>query len=196
MGAREAVMSMLDGLLAFGRVTATKQATNTKQVLASIAGNGGTGTTSEARPFQALWGHAAIVFRPPADTEVIFARIGDEMVPVASREVRWAIDVEEGEVVIRNLVSDTASQARIRLKANGECIIDSSKVYIGDGAATEKLALGTAIKGHLDAIKTFLDAVKTHQHVETGGTTATSAALVALSVPTVPDVESRHVVEN
>ena len=196
MGARDTMMGMLDSLLAFGRVTATKQATETKQVLASVAGN--SGTTSEERPFQALWGHAAILFRPPVDTEVIFARVGDEMVPIASREVRWAIDVEEGEVVVRNLVSSSAQQARIRLKANGECIIDSPKVYIGDGGASEAIGLGTAIKNHLSSLKSWADG---HTHILTiaaqagAGGTGTAAPPASPS-PTVPDVESRHVVEN
>lgn len=196
---RELIMAMFEGFLSFGKVTATKQATSTKQVLASVRGNEGAGGNEE-RPYQALWGHAAILFRPPADTEVIFARLGDEMVPLASRETRWAIDVAEGEVVIRNLVSDEASRARIHFKANGEVVIDSPKVYIGDGSATEKLALGTAIKGHFDAIRTYLSALTTHAtthtHPVVGAVANATVMPVSGTNPTVPDVESRHLVED
>lgn len=208
MGVRDQMFAMLDALLDFGKVTASKQATQTKQVLVSVRGNSD-GTNHEERPYQALWGHAAILFRPPPDTELIFWRAGDEMVPVASREIRWAIDVEEGEVVIRNLVSNSSEQARIHFKKNGEVVIDSPKVYVGDGGATEKIGLGTAIKGHFDDIKTHLNSlktdltlVKTHTHSVAGGdggTATVSPDLTAMtnpSPPSVPDVESRHVVEN
>lgn len=199
MSARDTMMAMLEGFLSFGKVTATKQATATKQVLVSVRGNSD-GTNHEERPYQALWGNAAILFRPAVDTEVIFTRLGDEMIPIASRETRWAIEIAEGEVVLRNLVSDTASQAYIHIKANGEVIINSPKVYIGDGSATEKLALGTAIKGHFDAIKTYLTALSTHAtthtHGETGATTNATLMPIAGTNPSVPDVESRHLVEN
>lgn len=169
MGMRDAMTRALESLLAFGRVTATKQATETKQVLASIAGN--SGTTDEARPFQALWGHAGIVFRPPADTEVIFARIGDEMVPIASRDLRFSITVEEGEVVIRNLKSDTP--ARVRLLATGEVLVEGSKLAVvapGDALAIATKALATAEK--TDArVDTLRNALNNHVHAA-GGYTA------------------------
>lgn len=207
MGVRDHLFETLAALFDFGRVTATKQSTETKTVLASIEGNGG--DEPEARPYQQIWGHAAIVFRPPADTEVLFVRRGEEMLPIASRETRWQIDVEEGEVVVRNLVSDSAQQARIRLKANGECVIDSPKVYIGDGAATEKIALGTAIKNYLGDLRTHLESMRTtlNTHIHplaisaasgAGGTGTSSATATPMSTsaPAVPDIESRHVVEN
>lgn len=177
MSIRDTAIAMLDSLLAFGRVTASKQATNTKQVLVSLRGNSD-GTRHEERPYQALWGHAAILFRPPADTEVIFARTGDEMVPIASRETRWAIDVEEGEVVVRNLSGDTP--ARVRLLANGEILIEAGKVGHVDAGdamavATKALALAEKCDSNFSAVRT---AFNLHKHSETGATTNVPDSLI------------------
>ncbi len=203
MGMRNWVMDTIGSLLDFGRVAATKQDDETKNVLASIEGNTTDDETqTESRPYQQLWGCAAIIYRPPVDTEVLYVRRGEEMLPIASREVRWQVDVEEGEVCIRNLIGDTDEQARIYLKANGNVVIDAKKVYIGDGSATEKIALGTAIKGHLDDLKTWADNHK-HSYIDDAtGPLLTTAPVVdppgtsPNPSPSVPDVESRHVVEN
>ena len=163
---RRQIMQILEGLFGFGRVTATKQATQTKQVLASIAGN-----ESEERPYQSLWGHAAIVYRPPADTEVIYVRMGEEMVPIASRDVRFSIDVDEGEVVIRNLRS--GSPARIRLREDGQIVLEGGVVRIVDAGdaysvATKALALAESVDNRLSTVATKFD---NHTHLETGATT-------------------------
>ncbi len=199
MISRGTIMAMLDGLLAFGTVRASKQSTTTKQVLVSVRGNSD-GSAHEERPYQSLWGHAAVLYRPGPDTELVFARLGDEMVPLASRELRWAIDVEEGEVVLRNLVESASSRARVHLKANGEVVIDSPKVYIGDGSATEKIALGTAIKSFLTTLHTELESLRSlyNAHVHPAGTPNTGAPTTTMptAFTSVPDIESRHVVEN
>ncbi len=207
MGARRMVMGALDALLDFGHVAATSLADSTRQVLATIQGNADDdeGTNAESR-VSTLWGHAAVLMRPKAPTtspegrlEVAFIRHGDELVPVASRDLRWQIDLAEGDVIIRNL--DGTNPVRLHLLADGTAVLEANTVKIGDASATEKIGLGTAIKGHLDNVFTLLAEMKTvintHEHIETGGTTTTPHTLLVLGTnPSVPDVESRHLVEN
>ena len=197
-------MGALDTLLDFGHVAATSLATSTRQVLATIQGNADDddGTNAESR-VSTLWGHAAVLMRPKAPTtspngrlEVAFIRHGDELVPIASRDLRWQIDLAEGDVIIRNL--DGTNPVRLHLLADGTAVLEANTVKIGDAGATEGIGLGTAIKNHLDSIKTWLDS---HTHVLTisaqagaGGTG--TAAPPTPSSPSVPDVESRHKVEN
>ena len=51
----------IDALFDFGTVTATKVASTTKQILASIRGNEGDGGNEE-RPYQPLWGLAPVLW--------------------------------------------------------------------------------------------------------------------------------------
>jgi len=192
---REAAVSLID----FGTIVATSLASATRQVVATIRGN--QGETDEEQPNQALWGHAAILARPTApdsnggECEVIFVRRGDELVPLASRDLRWQVDLSEGDVIVRSLSN---SGSRIRLQADGKVIVEGDTVYVGDSTATEAIALGTALKNHLTSVKTWMD---THTHILTisaqagAGGTGTAAPPSGAS-PSVPDIESRHKVEN
>lgn len=204
MSARAMIWEALAGLLDFGRVTSTKQEPTTKNVSVAVEGNTGP-EAAESRSAQALWGHPAVMYRPKPDAdgsfEVVFARRGEEMLPLVARETRWQIDLAEGDVVVRNV--DGTNPVRLHLLADGTAVLEANTVKIGDASATEAIGLGTAIKGHLDALKTFIDEVKTvlnahtHSGVTVGaGTTGALLVPVAGSNPSVPDVESRHKVEN
>ena len=37
--------------------------------------------------------------------------------------------------------------------------VEADEIKLGDASATQAIALGTAVKGHLDALKSFLDAL-------------------------------------
>lgn len=209
MSARVAIFEALASVFDFGHVAATSLASVTRQVLATLEGHADDdeGTNAESR-VSTLWGHAAILMRPKAPTtspdgrcEVFFVRHGDELVPVASRDLRWQVDLAEGDVVIRNL--DGTNPVRLHLLADGTAVLEANTVKIGDAGATEAIGLGTAIKGHLDALKTYIDAVATafgaHKHtgVTPGvGTSAVGDTPIVGTNPSVPDVESRHKVEN
>lgn len=207
MGARNMMMGALATLLDFGHVAATSLADSTRQVLATIQGNADDddGTNAESR-VSTLWGHAAVLMRPKAPTaspsgrlEVAFIRHGDELVPVASRDLRWQIDLAEGDVVVRNL--DGTNPVRLHLLADGTAVLEANTVKIGDAGATEAIGLGTAIKGHFDALKTYIDAIAAayaaHNHpTAPPGVVSPPNTPIAGSNPTVPDVESRHKVEN
>lgn len=185
MGDRTARERATDALFDFARVTATKIATSTKQVLASLAGNVGVAGT-EAMPYQVLWGHAAIMWRPPADTEVLFTRRAEEMVALASREVRWLVELAEGDVVIRNLNGDTP--ARIRLLANGEVLVESTKlacVNPGDAIAlaTRAMARADLVDARVTSLQQKID---THVHSNGAMTAGGDAVLGIMGAASVP----------
>lgn len=190
--AHEALASLID----FGKVAASSLSSSARSLLATITGASG-GTTAERVEGQQVWGHAAILWRPRQDTEVLFVRNGDELLTVASRETRWQVDLNEGDVCVRNLDGD--NPVRLWLKADGSCVLEANEIKLGDAGATEAIALGTALKTHLQALKTAID---THTHASgllldsmSGACTGTTGTPVASS-PSVPDIESRHKVEN
>jgi hypothetical protein len=190
---RNAAHDALASLLDFGRVVVSSLSSSAKSLLATVEGASG-GGSAERVEGQQVWGHAAVLWRPPGDTEVLFVRNGDELLTVASRETRWQVDLSEGDVCVRNL--NGTNPVRLWLKADGTAVLEANTVKIGDAG-------GTALKGHLDGIKSHLDALQTwasthtHAGVTTGpGTSGASATPVGSTPPTVPDVESRHKVEN
>ena len=172
MGVRENIEESVQGLIDFGLVKASSITDSIKQVVVTILG-----TEAEQRSNQVLYGNAAILLRPAAGDgmEVVYVRSGDDMVPVAHRETRWQVDLEEGEVVVRALGEDAG---KVRLKAGGDVVIESAtSISLGDGA-TEGVALG-------DALKSWLD---NHQHQYTDTQTTVSGGsgspAVGVEVPT------------
>lgn len=200
-GVREAALHALGSLVAFGRVVASKVTGDTKTVTVDVEGNTA-GSTKERRTSQQLWGHPAVLYRPKSDGvsfEVVFVRQGEQAVPVAAREIRWQVDLNEGDVCLRNL--DGANPVRLWLKADGNCVLEANEIKLGDSGATEAIALGTVLKSHLQSLKTYIDAIAAayaaHNHptAPTGPVSPPSVA-IAGSNPSVPDIESRHKVEN
>lgn len=209
MAARDAMFGMIAGLFDFGRVGATTLSERARQVLATIEGNDdGRGRVERVRNLP-LWGHAALLFRPKQATtspdgvcEVFYVRRGDELVPVASRDLRWQVELEEGDVVLRNM--DGTKPVRLWLRADGTALLEADTIKLGDSGATEKIGLGTAIKGHLDALKNWADA-HTHGYLGDSGVPAMTTPPTTVILPpntpfnpspSVPDVESRHLVES
>lgn len=170
MSYRDDIEEAVQGLIDFGIVTASSLTSSMKQVVVTILGvrdDDG----NEQRSEQILYGNAAVLLRPAAPEgsgddqvgmEVVYLRSGDDMVPIAHRETRWQVDLEEGEVVVRALGSDAA---RIRLKPNGDCIIESTtNIKLGSDSASEGIPLGDSLKSYLDNHK--------HGYIDSKGTAA------------------------
>jgi hypothetical protein len=205
MGWRDGVMAMLDAMLDVGRVTASSVGSAAKSVLVTIEG-AGTGEQREQREGQALWGHAAILARPKPPTsspsghvEALFLRRGEELIPIATRDLRWQIDLEEGDVVIRNL--DGTKPTRLHLLASGVAVLEADEVRIGDSGATNTIGLGDVIKNYLTTLRSELETLRaahnTHNHPTAPvGVVSPPSVLMPVSFSSVPDIESRHKVEN
>lgn len=200
--ARAFARALIDGLIDFGRIVRTRVGGESHTVAVEIEGNVDQENRAEAAT-EDLWGSAAVQYRPAdADSsgaaEVVYVRRGNELLPIATRDFRFQVDLEKGEVVVTNF--DKTKPARIWLRADGTVVVEGDEVRIGDAAASSTIGLGNAIKGHFDAQKSYLDG---HTHAAgtllapSGGGAVTGATGVPASAsPSVPDVESRHKVEN
>lgn len=156
-GFRKEFHQALDALIDFGIVRASRLSERMKNVLVTVTG-AETNEGFEQADDQPFYGNAAVLVRPAAPTdaghvEVVYARVGDEMVVLAHRDVRWQVDLEEGEVVLRNM-SDTA--ARIWLKADGSVIVEAQSIKLGSKDASESAVKGDANKSAFDDFRSGL----------------------------------------
>ena len=189
----EALAAFLD----FGAITDTVIADAAKSVVATIEGDVDEDGSAEKVEECELWGSAALLVRP-ADpdssgrTEVVYLRRGDELVGILTKDRRWQVDLEKGEVVVRGL---GASAARIRLKPDGTAVLDAAAVKVGDTAG-EAIPLGDALKSWLDG----------HKHSYTDSDSGVSTTLLTgppsktpgppFDADTSPDPSSKHKVES
>ena len=191
-----------DTALSFARVTASSILSRAKSLALDLLIAEDDDDSGEEMPGAEVYGEAALLHRP-ADPdasgapEVIVWRHGDERIVIATKDRRWQVELEKGDVCLRAFGNGAP---RLFLRADGTAVLEANEIKLGDAAATEAIALGTAVKGHLDAIKTYVDA---HTHVagtlaapSGGGAVTGATGAPASASPSVPDVESRHKVEN
>lgn len=202
MTKRSWVRRVVDGMFDFGRI-ARSALEGQGTVVVDIEGDVDENGEPDELATSDLWGCSALQYRPadPTDdgaAETIYLRRGDELVPLATRDFRFQVDLDKGEVVVTNNCPD--KPARIWLTAAGKVIVEADEVRIGDGAAAHTIGLGDRIAQHLADLKSYIDG-----HTHTAVTTATIGAgetvgVVTVSAPrgpspVVPDVESVHLVE-
>lgn len=195
MGVRQVLDEFISGTLEFGRITASSIASAASSLVATVRVDEDSDTVAEEMPNQEVWGEAALLWQPAdpdssGGPEAIVWRRGDELVIVASKDRRWQVSLQKGEVCIRALGASPA--AKILLKPNGDIELDGEKVLVGGTAATQFLAFGDAIQTHFGDIKTWLDA-HVHPGVLAG---AASTGVATPPSPVVPTVKSsKHKVE-
>lgn len=183
----------LESLLDWGIAKASSISATVKNVLVTVIGDDGDETEEVTE--QVLSVDAAVLVRPAAPTnegamEVLFVRRGDERTTIATRDPRWQVDLEEGEVVVRAFGE---SAALVRIRPDGTIVL-AGDVAMGAETATEAVVLGTTLKSYLDGMKAWAD-THTHPFVATGAASPTSAPTTPS--PTVPAIEStRHTVDS
>lgn len=96
------------------------------------------------------WGDAALLSRPVDGAECVYMQAGDERVVIATKDRRWQIELQAGEVVLRAM--GAGSPAYVRLKPDGECDIVSNKIRMGAATAGQALVLGNALHTWLAAM--------------------------------------------
>lgn len=183
----------IESLLDWGIAKASSISASVKDVLVTVLGDDG--DEIEEVVEQVLSVDAAVLVRPAAPTndgamEVLFVRRGEERTTIATRDPRWQVDLEEGEVVVRAFASGAAL---VRIRPDGTIVL-AGDVAMGADTATEAVVLGTTLKSYLDANKTWQD-THTHPFVATGAVSPT--AVPTAPSPTVPAIEStRHTVDS
>ena len=203
---RDYARDAADTALSLARVTASSIASAASSLLLDILLAEDDDESGETMDGAEVYGEAALLFRPADPTtagapEVIVWRHGDERIVIATKDRRWQVTLDKGDVCLRAFGEN---KPRLFLRADGTAVLEADEIKLGDASATQAIALGTAVKGHLDALKTYLDA-HTHGYLGDSGapaltsppTTTPAPPWTPLNTsPTVPDVESRHKVEN
>jgi len=201
-GWREYARGAADTVLAFARITGSSLLSAAKTLALDLIVAEDDDETGETMPAAEAWGEAALLFRPAAAdatgaTEVIVWRHGDERIVIATKDRRWQVELNEGDVCLRAFGEN---KPRLFLRADGTAVLEADEIKLGAEGATNSIALGDAIKTHFDNLKSTFDA-----HIHTATTTATvglaGPATVTVLAPTTsfnatPDIESRHKVEN
>lgn len=131
MSVRAWIEETLAAILDFGKITKTGQGLlNSVQADVEVAG--------DSAEDQELWGLAPVLYRPtdPDPTgycEALIFRRGDEKVIIGTKDRRYQVSLEKGDVVITSLSLTTPT--RVKLLADGTCIIDASSIKLGASAA-------------------------------------------------------------
>jgi len=147
-------MEILGGVLSFGRIKSTSIASSSKTIAAKVEANEGEDTT----PDDELFGVAAVLQRPKApdssgECEAFFARLGDEKVIIATRDKRWQVSLEDGEVVLRAF---GPGAAYVKLAPDGTATIVGGTVKLGSDGASDPVALSSLVESELLTIKTAI----------------------------------------
>lgn len=150
---------VLDGLISFGRTVASRHAARTKNVLVDVRGDRARDGTEERHDSQSMWLASPILYRPAAPTgnegeESMYIRRGNEAVVIGTRDLRWQVELEAGECVIRALGPNAA---RVRITPAGKLVLEGDvEIRSAQGAVTTGLAREDAIRSELSAIAATL----------------------------------------
>lgn len=159
MGFRDMAEELVSSLLDFALVSASAVLDGASSVVFTVVGDvvgdesrDGDEELDEAELFTA----APLSFRPQAPSsagqmEALVIRYGDDRVVIGTKDRRFQVDVAAGETVLTALGKDGTKQAVIRLKPNGDVVLDADRVFLADAGATEGVSRGTSLKSWLDA---------------------------------------------
>lgn len=181
MGARDAAFGFIREAFSFGKVLATAISDTTLSLLAQVEGD--EGDADNAPVDDDVWGDAPLLYRPVAPDatghcEALFYRLGDERVVIATKDRRWQISVEEGEVIVRSM--GAGSPAYVHLKPDGSVIVSGATINLG-GAATQYVALANLVASELGNV---WKAIETHIHTSAapGSPTTPPTTIAAATV--------------
>lgn len=173
MSTRELFDHYLSDALSFGTVADSSVGLLKNSLTAEVEADGAEDGDHE------VWGEAPLLWRPvdpdlEGECEVMFARMGDEKIVFATKDRRWQISVEKGEVILRAM--GNAAPAYLHLKPDGSAILRATTINLG-ADATDFVALSTLVSAQLASIAT---ALTTHVHagVTPGGGSSLGAASV------------------
>ena len=180
---REAIIDTISELFRFGNVKASKSATLTKVVGLTVEGIEGEASADD----NDLWGHAPLLYKPadPAvdvlsggtQCQALFYQLGDRKAIFATRDLRWQIEVDDGEVVLRAM--GAASPAYVHLKPDGSAKIVATTINLG-GNATNFVALANLVNTQINKLWKALD---THIHPVSGAATLAPSTRLANAAP-------------
>lgn len=212
---RTNVDAEVEGLIGHGNLTASTSGSASASVQTTIVGDGPpdldlTRDHADDPEVEQLtscdvFGEAGLLWRPADPTaggacEALFVRSGDTRDVIATKDRRWQVSLEKGEVMLRwmgDLTDTVSTRPVVYLKNDGsvrvegmKVVIDASDVRLGGDAASAYVALANLVKDRLDTIQSLFNA-----HTHTGGTISgnTGAPQVAQQMPTFASVAASRV---
>lgn len=171
-----------DTALSFARVTASSILSRAKSLALDLLIAEDDDDSGEEMPGAEVYGEAALLHRP-ADPdasgapEVIVWRHGDERIVIATKDRRWQVELEKGDVCLRAFGNGAP---RLFLRADGTAVLEANEVYLANGAATDKVALATPVNSRNDDVAAALDALAAAVPVPNDGGAAIQAAFKAV----------------
>jgi len=207
--ARPHAHELVESLIDFAYVVGTSIASRAQSVIARVRGDGpmeGEQSDDGYEEMDAeLWGDAPMLYRPADPTnagscEGMFVRRGDTRDVIATKDRRWQVSLEKGEVYLRwmgDLTDAVNTRPIVHLKNDGtvlvsgvKIVLDASDVRLGGDTASAYVALANLVKDRLDTIQSLFNA-----HTHTGGTISgnTGAPQVAQQMPTFASVAASRV---
>ena len=177
---REELEEELAAASDFGSVAGTTQGAN-KSVEATVTGDEDPDGDEELEEVE-LWGLASVLERPAdpdssGSCELVFLRRGDEIVGIGTKDRRWQVTLEKGEVVVRAFGS---SAATIHLKPGGEAVLTATDIKLGGPAVSDFVALASKVDAHLTTLQNAHD-VHSHATAPDGPVSPPSVLVGALT---------------
>lgn len=187
---RERILDAIAELFRFGDVKSSTTGPVTKAIRLEVEGIEGEASSKN----NDLWGHAPLLYNPAGPSidvasgsegcQAMFYQLGDRKAVFATRDLRWQIEVADGEVILRAM--GAGSPAYVHLKPDGSAKIVATSINLG-GAATQFVALANLVLTELNDIRTkydtFLTSYKAHTHAGvTAGAAVTATALGAAAL--------------
>lgn len=205
MTERTQLDNRLDGLIDIGTIDDTASSDGST-ITASIIGAAPESTEDaetddvERSENVDLWGDAAVLMRPadPDATgacEVMFVRRGDTREVIATKDRRWQLALEKGEVVVRNMVADEEKQITLKLAQDGtltivakKTVISSDDIRLTGALASDAVALASKVDQRNDKVAQALDAFAAAVPVPNDGGAAIHTAFTTVwgAPPTAP----------
>lgn len=181
---RERILDAIAELFRFGDVKSSTTGPVTKAIRLEVEGIEGEASSKN----NDLWGHAPLLYNPAGPSidvasgsegcQAMFYQLGDRKAVFATRDLRWQIEVADGEVILRAM--GAGSPAYVHLKPDGSAKIVATSINLG-GAATQFVALANLVTTQIDKLWKALD---THIHPVVGAVTQAPSTRAANAVPT------------
>ena len=192
MSWRDHVRETADTAIGFARVTASALGAASSLVLDIILAEddddeGETQTEAE------VYGEAALLFRPAdpdADgaPEAVVMRHGDERIVIATKDRRWQVELEKGDVCVRAMGENAP---RLFLRADGTVtlegatvnveadtvIVDSGDIRLGGEGPLGAMALASPANQRLNELTLAVNALVTGTPVPNDGGLALQTAV-------------------
>ncbi len=186
---RDYARDAADTAISLARVTASRILSRAKSLALDVIVSEDDDESGETMEGAEVYGEAALLFRPADPTtagapEVIVWRHGDERIVIATKDRRWQVELEKGDVCLRAFAEDAP---KLYLRADGTAevvggtvIVSSDDIRLGGAGPLGAMALASPVDSRNDAVAAALDAFCATAPVPNDGGAAIQTAVKAV----------------